>query len=94
LELRTGPQAEKGLVQARNMRKLHEHLQQGIRKMQERTTKTINHKRKNVPQLQKGDKVYLHTKNLKTKRKTRKLDQVKVGPFLINSQIGPVNYRL
>jgi len=94
LEPRTGPQAEKGLIQAQNMKKLHEHLRQGIRKMQERTTKAINHKRKNGPQLQKGDKVYLHTKNLKTKRKTKKLDQVKVGPFLIDSQIGPVNYRL
>jgi len=46
------------------------------------------------PQLKKGDKVYLHTKNLKSKRPSRKLDHVKVGPFLIKQPKGPVNYEL
>ena len=47
-----------------------------------------------APQLKKGDKVYLLTKNLTTRRKTKKLDHVKVGPFLIAEARGPVNYRL
>ena len=38
--------------------------------------------------------MYLLTKNLKTKRKTRKLDYVKVGLFLIAERKGAVNYRL
>ena len=38
--------------------------------------------------------MYLHTKNLKTKRKSKKLDQVKVGPFSILEARGPQNYRL
>ena len=38
--------------------------------------------------------MYLLTKNLKTRRPTKKLDQVKVGPFLIEEQKGPQNYRL
>ena len=38
--------------------------------------------------------MYLLTKNLKTKRKTKKLDHVKVGPFLIAEQKGTVSYRL
>ena len=46
------------------------------------------------PQLKKGDKVYLHTKNLKSKRLSRKLDHVKVRPFLIKQPKGPVNYEL
>jgi len=46
------------------------------------------------PQLKKGDKVYLHIKNLKSKRLNRKLDYVKVGPFLIKQPKGPVNYEL
>ena len=33
-------------------------------------------------------------KNLKTKRKTKRLDHVKVGPFLIAEQKGTVSYRL
>jgi len=46
------------------------------------------------PQLKKGDKVYLYTKNLKSKRLSRKLDYIKVRPFLIKQPKGPVNYKL
>jgi len=35
------------------------------------------------PLLKKGDKVYLHIKNLKSKRLSKKLDYIKVRPFLI-----------
>ena len=38
--------------------------------------------------------MYLLTKNLKTKRPSKKLDYVKVGPFLVVEQRGPVSYRL
>jgi hypothetical protein len=38
--------------------------------------------------------VYLHTKNLRTKRPSKGLDNVKVGPFLILKQNGPVTYTL
>jgi hypothetical protein len=56
-----------------------------------------------APQLKEGDKVYLltknlrtrrPTKNLRTRRPTKKLDYVKVGPFFILKQTGPVNYQL
>ncbi len=46
------------------------------------------------PQLKKGEKVYLLTKNLKSKRPSKKLDHVKVGPFLIKQPKGPVDYEL
>jgi hypothetical protein len=37
----------------------------------------------------------LLTKNLRTqKKKHKKLDHVKVGPFFISKQISPVNYKL
>jgi len=53
-----------------------------------------NDRSKAAPQLKKGDKVYLLTKNLRTTKSSKKLDHVKVGPFLIEEQKGPVNYRL
>jgi len=53
-----------------------------------------NDRLKAAPQLKKGDKVYLLTKNLRTTKSLKKLDYVKVGPFLIEEQKGPVNYRL
>jgi len=62
--------------------------------MQIRSTKYQNKKRKMAPQLKKGDKVYLLTKNLKIKKKSKKLDHVKVEPFFIKEVKGSVNYEL
>ena len=56
--------------------------------------KLVDKKRKLGPQLKKGDKVYLLTKNLKGIRPSRKLDHIKVGPFLVIRNKGPVNYEL
>jgi len=53
-----------------------------------------NNRSKAAPQLKKGDKVYLLTKNLRTTKSSKKLDYMKVGPFLIEEQKGLVNYRL
>ena len=41
---------------------------------------------RNAPQLKEGDKVWLLTKNLRSKRPSKKLDHVKVGPFLVDKQ--------
>ena len=62
--------------------------------MQERSTKYQNKKRKKAPQLKEGDKVYLLTKNLKIRKKSKKLDHVKVESFFIKGVKGPVNYEL
>ncbi len=56
--------------------------------------KLVNKRRKMGPQLKKGDKVYLLIKNLKGIRLSRKLDYIKVGPFLVIRNKGPVNYKL
>jgi len=53
-----------------------------------------NDRSKAAPQLKKGDKVYLLTKNLRITKSLKKLDHMKVGLFLIEEQKGPVNYRL
>ena len=48
-----------------------------------------------APQLKKGDKVYLLTRNWKMKKpRTKKLDHVKVGLFSVKEKAGPVNVRL
>ena len=46
------------------------------------------------PQLKKGDRVYLSTKNLKTLAPSKKFDSKKVGPFIINKIFRPVIYKL
>ena len=88
------PNAQQAITRTENMKKLHEYLREKIQDMQKRLEPRINKKRKSGPLLREGDKVYLLTKNLKTRRKTKKLDNVKVGPFLVEQKIGPVNYRL
>ena len=40
-------------------------------------------KKKNGPQFKKGDKIYLLTNNLRTKRPSKKLNYRKIGPFFI-----------
>jgi hypothetical protein len=88
------PGAANALLEAEKMKTLHQHILQNTKNEQYRITKSRHKPNKNGPQLKKGDKVYLLTKNMKTKRPTKKLDHVKVGPFLIAEQKGPVNYRL
>ncbi|KAF4228200.1 hypothetical protein CNMCM8980_006938 [Aspergillus fumigatiaffinis] len=47
-----------------------------------------------APDLKKGEKVYLLRRNIKTKRPSQKLDHQKIGPFVIEEKLGPVNYKL
>ncbi|KAI7201342.1 hypothetical protein KC365_g18742, partial [Hortaea werneckii] len=94
MEPRTSVRADKAIVMAGELQKAHRTAQDAIRHSQQRIQKQRFKESKTAPQLKKGDKVYLLTKNLKTKRKTKKLDHVKVGPFLIAEQKGTVSYRL
>jgi len=62
--------------------------------MQIKLAKYQNKKRKMASQLKERNKVYLLTKNLKTRKKSKKLDHVKVEPFFIKEVKGSVNYEL
>jgi hypothetical protein len=94
LDPRQGLDTEKALVLTSNMKSLYKDIQHRISEANTTTEKLVNKKRKLGPQLKKGDKVYLLTKNLKGIRLSRKLDYIKVGPFLIIRNKGPVNYEL
>lgn len=76
------------------LKKVHQKSLENITKAQTRAISYTNQKRKTAPLLKEGDKVYLLTKNLRTRRPTKKLDKIKVGPFFISKQISPVNYKL
>ena len=70
-------------------------IQDNISKMQKNSTTYQNKKRKTIFLLKGGNKVYLLTKNLKiNKRRSKKLDHVKVESFFIKSVKGRVNYEL
>jgi hypothetical protein len=85
---------EAAIATADEMKKVQESLNATLEKAQRQSISYVNKKRKTAPQLKKGDKVYLLTKNLRTTRPSKGLDHVKVGPFLILNQKGPVTYTL
>ena len=76
------------------MQAIHKQIAKQIKKKNKEIAIYNNIKRKNRPQLKKGDKVYLLTKNIKSKRLSKKLGYIKVGPFLVKQQKGLVNYEL
>jgi hypothetical protein len=86
--------AEAAIATAEELKKTHEFLRISLEKAQRQSISHVNKKRKTMPQLKRGDKVYLLTKNLRSKRPSKGLDNVKVGPFLILNQKGPVTYTL
>ena len=69
-------------------------IHNNIMRMQQRFFKYINKKRKMAFLLKKGDKVYLLTKNLKTKKASKKLNNVKVGSFYVKEVRGSKTYEL
>ena len=70
-------------------------IQDNIFKMQKNSTTYQNKKRKTTPLLKEGNKTYFFTKNLKiNKRKSKKLDHVKVESFFIKVVKDQINYEL
>ena len=94
MELRQYINAEKAIVAAEEIKELYKEIVKRIHQQKERTARNTNKRRKLGPQLKKGDKIYLLIKNLKSKRPSRKLDYIKVGPFLIKEVKGAINYKL
>lgn len=79
---------------AKDLQSLHEQLTSDITFLNKKMAERANKKRSAGPDLKEGDKVYLWRRNLRTKRQSRKLDFLKIGPFTIKSVKGPVNYEL
>jgi transposase InsO family protein len=73
---------------------LHEELTSLIKFINGRMALRANQRRSAGPDLKEGDKVYLWARNIKTKRPSKKLDFLKLGPYKIRSVKGPVNYEL
>ena len=70
-------------------------IQDNIFKMQTSSTRYQNKRRKTTPLLKEENKIYFFTKNLKiSKKKSKKLDHVKVESFFIKIVKGRTNYKL
>jgi hypothetical protein len=87
---RTHLLAQSTIERIETLKKVHDN----ISKMQERSTRYQNKKRKTTPQLKERDKVYLLTKNLRTRKSSKKLNHVKVESFLVKKAKRSINYEL
>ena len=74
--------------------KFHGKLSWKVNQGEKDTAKQVNKKRLKGPTFERGDKVYLFTKNLKFKRPSSKLDHVRIGLFEVEKQTSKVNYWL
>ena len=73
---------------------LYRNLYELVKLVQEYIKKYYNQKVSKGPDLKKGDKVYLFTKNFESKRFSKKLNYIKMGPFKIINKVIKVLYRL
>jgi len=94
MEALTWPQTDRALQSSADLKTVHETMRQALNKSQARSSTERFRLSKTATQLERGDKVYLLTKNLKIRRGTKKLDHVKVGPFLVDEQRGKASYNL
>ena len=76
------------------MRELHEELSKNIAYRNLTTAKAANKQSIKRLTFKKRDKVFLLRQNLKTKRLSKKLDNLRIGLFEILEEIGKVNYKL
>ena len=81
-------------ISATNLRKLHDNLWKDIEFLHSRMKHYYDVRRQEAPQFEKGEKVFLLRRNIKTKRPSEKLDHRKLGPFKISKKKGPLNYEL
>ena len=92
---RASPNTEKALQHDKLLQQTHTMMRHYLQETSEKMQRQMDKKSKIAPQLKKGDKVYLLTRNWRTKKpRTKKLDYVKVRPFSVEEKIRPVNVRL
>ena len=77
---------------ANRLSELHAIMKVQLKESQERQKINANVYRKEQPQLNVGDKVWLLRRNIKTNRPCDKLDYRRLGSFHICDQINSVAY--
>jgi transposase InsO family protein len=88
------PLAESSRLLATGLKQLHLQLSRDIEFLNMRMKFYYDQSRQEAPEFQRGEKVYLLRRNIRTRRPSAKLDHLKLGPFEIEEKTGPLNYRL
>ena len=78
----------------KDVEEIQEELRKNLLVAQQRTAKSFNKKVIPGPDFKVGDLVLLNASNIKTKRQSKKLDNLFRGPCKIIKSIGPNAYKL
>jgi len=76
------------------MQQIHEHLRVEIRRSQAVQEEGANRGRIPTPNIQFGSQVWLDAHNIRTIRRTWKLDFKRLGPFRVRELVSPYSYEL
>ena len=79
---------------AKELEAIHEKMRDNLAAAQKRAAWAYDKKRVQVPEYKVGDLVLLNARNVKTRRPTKKLDQLFRGPCKIVKAIGTHAYRI
>jgi len=72
----------------------HQILRQELASSADRMKRFYDRSRQEAPSFEPGDKVWLSTRNIVTRRKAKKLDHRFIGPFKVLEKIGDLAYKL
>jgi hypothetical protein len=76
------------------MHTVYDEAQKGLEAAQERMRRYADPDRKKAPAYQVGDLVILSSRNIQTRRPSRKMDHKNHGPFQIEKIVSPLAVRL
>ena len=95
-DLRQGPAGSvpRAAVKADKISTLYTMLRDELEFVRGRIKEHYDKHRLEGPRLERGDKVYLISRNIRTNRPSKKLDFKKIGPFKVDERISDNNYRL
>lgn len=79
---------------AKRMKELQEQASTQLTKTAEYMKTQYDKKTRDSPEFRPGDKVWLESTNIRTKRTTKKLDDKRFGPFPIVEKVGQAAYKL
>ncbi|EFQ96955.1 hypothetical protein MGYG_09215 [Nannizzia gypsea CBS 118893] len=86
--------AREAEISAEKLRLLHENMKRDSEFLSYRMSNYYDKQRMEAPTFERGEKVFLLRRNIKTLRPNDKLDHRKIGPFKILEKTGQVNYKL
>ena len=79
---------------ARTMAQVYDFLRDEMSRAQRIHEDAANKNRTPAPRYAVGDEVFLSTKNIETKRPSKKLDWKRIGPFVVKRMVSPYAYEL